>query len=100
MPESEKPTLSTPLAPIQIDWNDPGKGRRLRVEYWKRHAKCRTTLIGHYGQHLNARAWTWPAARQPGLLKDFGRSTTSRPLACRMPPEAVAWLMRRFTQVV
>ena len=32
-------TRSVSLVSIPIDWNDPGKGQRLRAEYWKRKAE-------------------------------------------------------------
>ena len=57
----------------------------------------RTGLIGDFDRRTvpldrPAFGWTRPDAKRSGLLKDFGR------LGRRMPQEAVAWLMRRFTQ--
>ena len=34
-PTQEKFTLSASLASIQIDWNNPGRGRYLRDAYWR-----------------------------------------------------------------
>lgn len=50
-PAQENFTRSTDLESIPIDWNDHGKGQRLRAEYWKRktehwHAKATAKRSG------------------------------------------------------
>ena len=35
-PAQVKPTLSSALSSIDIDWNDPDRGQRLREAYWRK----------------------------------------------------------------
>ena len=60
-------------------------------------------LIGDYGRRtnplnhpLNLTVWDrrWPDTQRPRLIRDF------LPRPSTLPPEARAWLMRRFTTVV